>query len=165
LRSKFYFDTIFSTRPRQKEQAESLALGAGPGDWRGLHNDWITRIPVLRCLVGDDSQRDARVSLYRFRTGPPVSFQDLAGKKFCWDSGRWVLYGANGQFLNNRGTRGTWVVLDRGVVEWRDEIKPGEYRSGRYGQWEVLSDGRLHSYSYCLLCTWHDHDHWATPCN
>jgi hypothetical protein len=97
-----------------------------------------------------------------FGQGRPVSFQDLAGKKFCWDSGRWVLYGANGQFLNNRGTRGAWVVLDRGVVEWRDEIKPGEYRSGRYGQWEVLLDGRLHSYSYCLLCTWHDH--WATPC-
>jgi hypothetical protein len=100
-----------------------------------------------------------------FGQGKPVTFQDLAGKKFCWDTGRWVLYAANGQFLNSRSVHGTWVVVDRGVVEWRDEIQPGKYRSGRYGQWEVLPDGRLHSYSYCLLCGDHDHDHWATPCN
>jgi hypothetical protein len=99
-----------------------------------------------------------------FGKGRPVGFQDLAGKKFCWDSGRSVLYGANGQFLNSNGAHGTWVVVDRGVVEWRDQMKSGEYRTGRYGQWEVLSDGRLHSYSYCLLCGDHDHDHWATPC-
>ena len=97
--------------------------------------------------------------------GRPVTFKDLAGKKFCWNSRGWVLYGANGQFLNDRGHRGTWVVTEPGVVEWRDEVKPGNYRSGRYGQWEVLADGRLYSYRYCLLCGERDRDGWATPCN
>jgi hypothetical protein len=99
-----------------------------------------------------------------FGKGRPVNFQDLAGKKFCWDGGRWVRYEANGQFLNNHGGHGSWVVLDRAVVEWRDQMKSGEYRGDRYGQWQMVSDGRLHSYSYCLLCGEHDHDHWATPC-
>jgi hypothetical protein len=131
----------------------------------GLRNDWISRIPVLRRLVGNGGLRDGGVSLYRFRAGPPVTAQDLSGKKFCWDNGLGVRYEANGQYLDSRGHHGTWAILDRGIVKWRDEIKPGEYRTPRYGQWELMSDGRLHSYKYCLLCGYHDIDHWAAPCN
>lgn len=56
-------------------------------------------------------------------------------------------------------------MLEPGVVEWREEVKPGKYRNPRYGQWEVLSDGRLHAYKYCLLCGDHDRDGWATRCD
>ena len=115
--------------------------------------------------MGTAACATAAFSFTDFGQGRPVTAQDLSGKKFCWDSGLGVRYEANGQFLNTRGHRGTWAVLDRGIVEWRDEIKPGEYRTPRYGQWEVTSDGRLHSYKYCLLCGYHDIDHWATPCN
>jgi len=100
-----------------------------------------------------------------FGKGRPITFKDLAGKKFCWGSGRSVLYGANGRFLNSRGVHGAWMVLESGVVEWREEVRPGKYRSPRYGQWEVLSDGRLHAYKYCLLCGDHDRDVWATRCD
>jgi hypothetical protein len=100
-----------------------------------------------------------------FGQGRPVTFQDLAGKTFCWDNPLRATYGANGQFLNSWGVRGTWVVVNPGVVELRDEVKPGKYGSSRYRQWELLPDGRLHGYSYCLICGNHDRDHWATPCN
>ncbi len=49
---------------------------------------------------------------------------------------------------------GTWTLL-LGVYEGRRvDI-----------QMEITSDGRLHSYFYCLVCGDHDHDSWATPCN
>jgi hypothetical protein len=32
-------------------------------------------------------------------------------------------------------------------------------------QVELLSDGRLHVYRYCLICGDHDIDYCATPCN
>jgi hypothetical protein len=90
-----------------------------------------------------------------FGKGKPITAVDLSGKKFCWSNGRWVIYDANGQFTNLKGTHKQWSVPEPGVL----------YINNHYVQIEVLSDGRLHSYRYCLLCGDHDLDTWATPCN
>ena len=91
-----------------------------------------------------------------FGRGKPVTAQDLSGKKFCFDNGDWAVYAADGQITNNRGKHPPWSVSEPGVL----------HIGNHYIQMEVLPDGRLHTYRYCLLCTSnHDLDHWATPCN
>lgn len=91
-----------------------------------------------------------------FGKGKPITAQDISGKSFCWSNGVRTLYGANGTLSNSRGVHDRpWSVTEPGV------LKIGR----RYTQVEVLSDGRLHDYRYCLLCGDHDHDTWATPCN
>jgi hypothetical protein len=92
-----------------------------------------------------------------FGHGRPVTYQDLSGKKYCWSNGNLALYGADGKFSNNRGAHDTpWSVPEPGV------LKVGH----RYRQVEVLPDGQLHSYHYCLYCTAdHDFDFWAKQCD
>jgi hypothetical protein len=91
-----------------------------------------------------------------FGHGRPVSAPDLSGKKFCGSNGIRTFYGANGKLSNSLGVHDRpWSVPQPGV------LKTGQ----REVQTEVLSDGRLHGYRYCLICGDHDLDSWATPCN
>jgi hypothetical protein len=93
-----------------------------------------------------------------FGRGKPIAFQDLAGKKFCWNTGYSVVYGANGLEANNKNNHHPpWSIPEPGVLK---------YWGNKYTQVELLPDGRLHFYKYCLICTDnHDLDSWATPCN
>ncbi len=62
----------------------------------------------------------------------------------------------DGQISNSRGKHFSWSVSEPGVLHFKN----------KYAQIEVLADGRLHSYYYCLLCVAnHDQDAWATPYN
>jgi hypothetical protein len=106
-------------------------------------------------LSGTSTCATAAFSFTDFGKGRPVTFQDLVGKTFCWGNGNTVLYKADGQFQNNHGGHGTWVIVEPGVLKLGNS----------YRQVEVLSDGRLHRYAYCLICMNHDKDLWATPCN
>jgi hypothetical protein len=91
-----------------------------------------------------------------FGQGRPITYQDISGKKYCWNDGDEVLYGSNGKYSNNRGTHDwPWSVPEPGV------LKTGN----RYRQAEVLPDGQLHLYYYCLRCADHDHDVWAKRCD
>jgi hypothetical protein len=92
-----------------------------------------------------------------FGHGKPITFQDLAGKTFCWYDGGRVTYGANGMETNHKNNHHTpWSVPEPGVLK---------YWGKKYTQVELLPDGRLHFYKYCLICGNHDIDTWATPCN
>ena len=93
-----------------------------------------------------------------FGRGKPITAQDLAGKKFCWPTGYSVIYGANGLETNNKNNHHpTWSTPEPGVLK---------YWGNKYVQVELLADGRLHFYKYCLTsCGDHDLDSWATPCN
>jgi hypothetical protein len=60
-------------------------------------------------------------------------------------------------FSNSRGEHNTpWLVPEPGVL-----------RLGRkkHVSVEVLPDGRLHAYVYCLLCLDHDNDNYGTRCD
>ena len=87
--------------------------------------------------------------------GKPVAAKDISGKKFCWDNGNWIHYGADGRFSNSRDKEGRWSVPQPGV------IKTG------FGerQVEVLPDGKLHMHWYVLRGKTHDRDLWGTVCN
>jgi hypothetical protein len=94
-----------------------------------------------------------------FGQGRPVTTRDLSGKSFCYSNGVRTSYGANGKWSNSRGKHGPWSVPE-------PELFVGVYKGRRADiQMEITSDGRLHSYFYCLVCGDHDHDSWATPCN
>jgi hypothetical protein len=90
-----------------------------------------------------------------FGHGKPITVKDLSGKKFCWNNGDWAFYGPNGQMSNRLGRHPHWSVGEPGVL----------HVNSRRVQVELLPDGRLHAYRYCLLCGDHDLDSWATPCN
>jgi hypothetical protein len=93
-----------------------------------------------------------------FGQGRPITAKDIAGRTICWSrSGVRGNFAANGQYTHNRhhpGYRDQWSVPEPGVL--------------RVGYWhrqvEVLADGRLHSYRYCLICGEHDLDSWGTEC-
>jgi hypothetical protein len=93
-----------------------------------------------------------------FGRGRPITAKDLSGKKFCWPTGYSVVYGADGMETNNKNNRHpAWSVPEPGVLK---------YWGNKYTQVELLPDGRLHFYKYCLLCmSNHDLDMWASPCN
>ena len=92
-----------------------------------------------------------------FGRGKPITFQDLAGKTFCWADGGRVTYGASGLETNHKNNHHpAWSVPEPGVLK---------YWGNKYTQVELLPDGRLHFYKYCLRCGEHDNDNWATPCN
>jgi hypothetical protein len=90
-----------------------------------------------------------------FGQGKPITAKDLSGKKFCWNNGDWAFYGPNGQMSNRLGRHPHWSVGEPGVL----------HVNNRRVQVELLPDGRLHVYRYCLICGEHDLDAWATPCN
>jgi hypothetical protein len=99
----------------------------------------------------------AVVAYTDFGRGKPITAQDLSGKKFCWPTGYSVIYGANGLETNNKNDRHPpWSVPEPGVLK---------FWGNKYTQVELLPDGRLHFYKYCLICGNHDNDNWATPCN
>jgi hypothetical protein len=92
-----------------------------------------------------------------FGRGKPITFQDLAGKKILLAHRISVIYGANGLETNNKDNRhAPWSVTQPGVLK---------YFGNKYTQVELLPDGRLHFYKYCLICEQHDNDNWVTPCN
>jgi hypothetical protein len=90
-----------------------------------------------------------------FGHGMPITAKDLSGKKFCWNNGDWAFYGPNGQMSNSLGRHPHWSVGEPGVL----------HVNRRRVQVELLPDGRLHVYRYCLICGEHDLDAWGTPCN
>jgi hypothetical protein len=104
------------------------------------------------CAIGAVAQFPAPLE------GRPVAAKDISGKKFCWDNGNWIQYGADGHFENSRGHHGRWWVVGQGV------IKTGE----KEREVEVLSDGRLHMHWYRLRAgkgtKSHDMDLWGTAC-
>ena len=90
--------------------------------------------------------------------GRPVAAKDISGKKFCWNNGNWIHYGADGRFENSRDHHGGWWVVRPGV------IKTGATER----QVEVLPDGKLHMHWYRLRAGGgtksHDMDLWGTAC-
>ncbi len=112
------------------------------------------RILLCAALPATALWTNAALAYADFGQGKPISAQDLSGKKFCWNTGGWVIYGADGQYTNRSGTHRHWSVTEPGVLHIRNH----------YLQIELLADGRLHSYRYCLLCPDHDQDMWATEC-
>jgi hypothetical protein len=100
-------------------------------------------------------QTAAALAYTDFGQGRPITARDIAGKSFCWSAGGTKAnYANDGQYTDNRGRHGQWSISEPGVL--------------RIGNWhmqvEVLSDGRLHQWRYCLLCTWHDFDSWGNQC-
>jgi hypothetical protein len=89
-----------------------------------------------------------------FGKGRPITERDLAGKKICWDNGRWTSYGKDGNAVNSREDKFEWSVPTPGVVETGD----------RRTQTEILADGRVHTYRYMLRSQNHDRDGWGTFC-
>jgi hypothetical protein len=90
-----------------------------------------------------------------FGQGRPIVAKDLAGKKFCWNAGAWTIYAADGRFTNSKGGHNHWSVPEPGVVA------VGNWRR----QFEVLTDGRIHNYHFCIYCGDRDLDSWGTLCN
>lgn len=89
-----------------------------------------------------------------FGSGRPVTERDLAGKKICWQSGRWTFYGKDGHALNSQDHEFRWSVPTPGVLA----------HGYRRTQTEVLADGRVHTYHYVLRSKNHDRDGWGDVC-
>ena len=89
--------------------------------------------------------------------GRPVTEHDLAGKKVCWDNGKWAVFGADGRFSNERTNHGHWLVCEPGTVEFGNENAI---------QYLVLPDGTFykHWYKCCKSITGHK-EHWGKVCN
>jgi hypothetical protein len=90
-----------------------------------------------------------------FGQGRPIAAKDLAGKKFCWNAGGWTIYAADGHYTNSKGGHTHWSVPEPGVVA---------IGQGRR-QFEVLTDGRIHNYHFCIYCANRDIGSWGTLCN
>ena len=73
------------------------------------------RIPAGLALVADER--------------PAGSEKDLAGKKICWDDGKWAVFGAESSPTDRHGH---WVVSERGTVTF-----------GNVFQYLILPDGSL----------------------
>jgi hypothetical protein len=88
-----------------------------------------------------------------FGQGRPVTAADLAGKKFCFESGGWEHYWPNGRMTSSHGG-GIWSVPQPGLI----------HHKYSYMQLEILPDGRLHGFRKCTTCSG-DLDIWASQCN
>jgi len=88
--------------------------------------------------------------------GRPATEKDLAGKKICWDDGKWSMFGANGRFSSERTDHGHWRVTEPGTVEFGNE---------KAIQYLVLPDGSFykHWYKCCKSITGHK-EHWGKVC-
>jgi hypothetical protein len=65
----------------------------------------------------------------------PATANDLAGKKICWNDGQISVFGADGQYSNDRGKqRGGWLVTEPGVVK----------AVNKYRQYSILPDGSFY---------------------
>ena len=82
-----------------------------------------------------------------------MTAQDISGKKFCFDSGTWLLFAADGSTTNNWGQHGKWSVPRPGVVK----TARGERET------EVLPDGQFHQ--HWKVFYGQDVDHWAKACD
>jgi hypothetical protein len=98
--------------------------------------------------------------------GRPVTAKDVAGRKFCWNTGHWGYFMADGSFTSDRREYfqkrpGHWQVLQPGVIR----IGYSERQA------EILPGGQLHEYWYALAhgkekgTKSHDRDLWGTVCN
>ncbi len=70
--------------------------------------------------------------------GRPVSEKDLAGKKICWNDGKWAVFAANGQFTDERADHAHWLVSEPGTVKI----------GNRYTQYLILPDGSFYKHWY-----------------
>jgi hypothetical protein len=86
---------------------------------------------ITTCICVTFFVTAADAQLGRPTESRPATTKDLAGKKICWNSGNWGLYGASGDYLDNRGRHPKWFIAEPGVV------KIGV----SYRQLEVLPDG------------------------
>ena len=87
----------------------------------------------------------------------PVTANDLAGKKICWDDGGSSMFGASGQFTTKDGKHRVWLVTEPGVVKI----------GNNYRQLEILSDGSFYRHTFCGRCgsiTGHS-EHYGAVCN
>jgi len=110
---------------------------------------------VLRRSACDGVLADRRLCNYGFWPRKADNRARSVRKDFLLD-GR-VTYGANGLETNNTNNHHPpWSVPEPGVLK---------YWGNKYTQVELLPDGRLHFYKYCLICGNHDIDSWTTPCN
>jgi hypothetical protein len=113
-------------------------------------------IGAVGAIVGVIFSADVAPATTDFGRGKLITRDDLAGKKFCWDSGYSVVYGTDGRETNNRNNHHPpWSVPEPGVLR---------YWGNRLTSVEILPDGTLHFYRYCLFCGDHDNDSWARPC-
>jgi hypothetical protein len=85
--------------------------------------------------------------------GRPVTAKDISGRKFCWNSGTWIKYGADGSTTNYVGQHGKWSVPRPGIIK----TARGERET------EVLPDGQLHEHRKAYY-GW-DLDFWAKECD
>jgi hypothetical protein len=88
--------------------------------------------------------------------GRPVTEKDLAGKKICWDDGKWAVFGADGRFSNERTDHGHWLVSEPGTVKFRHD---------RYIQYLILPDGTFYKHWFAghKSITGHK-EHWGKVC-
>jgi hypothetical protein len=116
----------------------------------------VTRAVALAVAIGLGGGQEKAFSTTDFGHGRPVTTQDLSGKHFCWSNGVRTFYGADGMVSTISGVHNRpWFIPE-----------PGALKVGRkHVSVEVLSDGRLHAYIYCLICNEHDSDGWATRCD
>jgi len=87
----------------------------------------------------------------------PVTENDIAGRKICWDDGGFTMFEPDGQFTNNRGGHTQWSVTQPGVV------KIGV----TYRQYEILPDGSFYMHRFLDgvgSITGHI-EHWGKVCN
>jgi hypothetical protein len=82
--------------------------------------------------------------------GRPVTANDLAGKKLCWDTGYWDIFAANGDYSNIRSPtpRLKWSIPEPGVI----------HTGSTYWQTEILPDGQFYLHRVPF-------EHWAKVCN
>ena len=87
--------------------------------------------------------------------GRPITSNDIAGKTICWSNG-WVRanFAANGVYTDNRHHPGKWYVPEPGVLKVGNWIRSTE----------ILPDGRLHVYKFCIYCDNRDIESWGTKC-
>jgi hypothetical protein len=65
--------------------------------------------------------------------------KDLAGKKICWNDGKWAVFGADGRYSNERTNHGHWVVSEPGTVTFGND---------RSIQYLILPDGSFYKHWY-----------------
>jgi hypothetical protein len=118
---------------------------------------WVCLVVEVNRRVSSSSHRFSDASLAQKAVVLTALGRDEQTSS-CWSrTGVRANFAANGDYTDSRhrpGYHDQWSVPEPGVL--------------RVGYWhrqvEVLADGRLHLYRYCLICGEHDLDAWGTEC-